>query len=104
MRLVLRILAILMGWEIINTGLLIWRIWRLNNFSPLIMSGLFGIISILGWVLTFVVGPFATVQLWRFRASGRRTSLFLACYALLYYVAGWLFFREPGATNFKSYL
>lgn len=100
MRIVLRILAILMGWEIINTILLVHRIWRLGNLAEL-TSGLLGATAALGWVLTFVIGPFAAVQLWRLRPSGRKTSLLLAAFALLYYIGGWLFFRGPGAA-FKS--
>jgi hypothetical protein len=82
--------------QIINTILLIWRISRTGNLGAF-MASVFGGITILGWLLTFVIGPFAATQLWRLRDSGRRTSLLLALFAFLYYIVAWLFFREPDA-------
>jgi hypothetical protein len=64
-------------------------------------SGAFGLTTILGWLLTLSVGPFAVVQLWRLRESGRRSSLLLSAWAFVYYAAGMLFFRGPGAETAK---
>jgi len=96
MRIILRIFAIVMWWEIIRTIVLIWRFSRLGGLGAL-MHGIFGAATILGWLLTLAIGPFASTQLWRLRESGRKASLLLAVYALLYYIAGGLFFRQPGA-------
>ena len=96
MRIILRIFAIVMWWEIIRTIVLIWRFSRLGGLAAL-MRGIFGATTIIGWLLILAVGPFAATQLWRLRESGRKASLLLAVYAFSYYLAGVLFFREPGA-------
>jgi hypothetical protein len=90
-------IAVLIGLETATTILLVWRMARLGGLGELARTGAFGLITMLGWVLTLVVGPFAAAQLWRLRESGRRASLFLASFALIYYAAGLLFFRGTGA-------
>jgi hypothetical protein len=97
MRIFLKVIAAVIGLEVANTILLIWRMARLGGLSTLIGTGTFGLATILGWFLTLAVGPFAVAQLWRLRESGRRASLLLAAFAFVYYVAGLLFFQEPGA-------
>jgi hypothetical protein len=96
MRIILRIFAIVMWCEIIRTIVFIWRFSRLGGLAAL-MRGIFGATTIIGWLLILAVGPFAATQLWRLRESGRKASLLLAVYAFSYYLAGVLFFREPGA-------
>ncbi len=95
MRVVLRILAIAVGFGAGLTLLLVLRFWRLSGFGDLLATGAFGSITVLGWVLNLIVGPFAAIQLWRLRDSGRRASLVLVGYSLLYYAVGWFFFRQP---------
>ncbi|MGA3261680.1 MAG: hypothetical protein ABSE35_22595 [Bryobacteraceae bacterium] len=96
MRIILRIFAIVIWCEIIRTIVFIWRFSRLGGLAAL-MRGIFGATTIIGWLLILAVGPFAATQLWRLRESGRKASLLLAVYAFSYYLAGVLFFREPGA-------
>jgi hypothetical protein len=104
MRIILRILAIAVWFAIIGTLLLVWRIWRVGTLGVLMASGIFGLITVLGWIFTMVAGPFGAVQLWRLRESGRRTVLLLAGYAFLYYFVCLFFFRQSGAANSKIWL
>jgi hypothetical protein len=104
MGIVLKVLAIVVGIGVVFTLALVWRFWRLGGFGPLMATGAFGLITVLGWVLTLAVGPVATVQLWRIRESGRLTSLFLAAYGVLYYAAGWVFFRQPATETSRVWL
>ena len=97
MRLFLRVIAVLAALQIANTILLVWRMVRLEAVGVLARTGIFGLITMLGWLLTLAVGPFAVVQLWRLRESGRRSLLLLASFAFVYYAAGLVFFRGPGA-------
>jgi hypothetical protein len=76
--------------------------WHAGDLGKLMMSGGFGQLTAVGWALTLALGPFAAVQLWRMRESGRRASLALASFALLYYVVAWSFFRQPGAEASKA--
>jgi hypothetical protein len=62
-------------------------------------SGLLGGLTIVGWVIALVVGPVATVQLWRFRQSGRRAGIVLFGYGLAYYLVGLLALRSPEAST-----
>jgi hypothetical protein len=60
--------------------------------------GLLGGLTILGWVITFVAGSVAGVQLWRFRESGRRAGIVLFGYNIVYYIAGLFCLRSPEAS------
>lgn len=97
MRTFLRVIAVLISLQIAHTVLFIWRMASLGGIGELSRGGVFGLTTILGWLLTLSVGPFAAVQLWRLRESGRRSSLLLSSFALAYYAAGLLFFRGSGA-------
>jgi hypothetical protein len=101
MRICLRVIAVLIGLEIVQTILLIWQMTRFGGLGELARAGAFGLITMLGWLLALVVGPFAVKQLWRLRESGRRASLLLALFALVYYAAGVLVFRGSGAETSK---
>jgi hypothetical protein len=96
-RIFLRVIAIWISFTIVYSILLIWRMAFLGGIGELSRSGILGLATILGWLLTLSVGPFAVVQLWRLRESGRKSSLFLSAFAFAYYAAGLLFFRGPGA-------
>ena len=101
MRIILRIVAVAIWFAIISTLLLIWRFWRFGDLATLWASGIFGLITFLGWLLTLNVGPFAGIQLWRLRESGRKSSLFLAGCTLLYYLVTWLISRQHNVPNPK---
>lgn len=56
-----------------------------------------GFVTLLGWAAMLVVGPFASVQLWRLRKSGWWSATFLVGLAVLYYFLGAVLFRAPNA-------
>jgi uncharacterized membrane protein YhaH (DUF805 family) len=101
MRIVLKFLAALIWWPIAGTVLLIWRFSHLGSLGTLAGNGVFGVATVLGWVFTLALGPVAAIQLWRLRESGRRLSLFLSLFALIYYVVSWMHFRNPN-TDFSK--
>jgi hypothetical protein len=100
-RIFLRVIAIWISFQIAYSILLIWRMAFLGGIGELSRSGVLGLATILGWLLTLSVGPFAVVQLWRLREIGRKLSLFLSAFAFAYYATGLLFFRGPGAETAK---
>jgi hypothetical protein len=81
--------------------MLIWRMALLGGIGELSRSGVLGLATIVGWLLTLSVGPFAVVQLWRLRENGRKSSLLLSAFAFAYYAAGLLFFRGHSAETAK---
>jgi hypothetical protein len=90
-RIFLRVIAIWISFQIAYSILLIWRMAFLGGIGELSRSGILGLATILGWLLTLSVGPFAVVQLWRLRESGRKSSLFLSAFAFAYYATGLLY-------------
>lgn len=71
----------------------------LGGLGALIRSGTFGLISLLGWALILAVGPFAAVQFWRLRESGRKVSLLLAGCTLVSDAAGLFVFSNAGSSG-----
>jgi hypothetical protein len=80
----------------------VFTVWFVARFAPaggirsLVASGLLGILTLVGWIVTLTAGPFAVVQLWRYQEGGRRAAMILFGYGLAYYVIG-LFIRQPRA-------
>ena len=98
MRIVLRLIALstasmfaLTAWQVssmlVQPGLV----------RALLGSGVFGWLTTLGWLVTLASAPLATVQLWRFRASGRKAGLVLFATGLAYYALGAALFRTADA-------
>ena len=71
MRLLVRIVAVLAAVSVLGTVWFVAAFAAAGELQALLTSGLLGSLTIVGWVITLVVGPVATVQLWRFRQSGR---------------------------------
>jgi hypothetical protein len=101
LRTLLRVIAIRISFQITYSILLIRRMALLGGIGELSRSGVLGPATILGWLLTLSVGPFAVVQLWRIKESGRKSSLLLSAFAFAYYAAGLLFLRGAGAETAK---
>jgi hypothetical protein len=104
MRILFRIVAISIWLAILGTLQLIARFSHHNGFRELLATGTFGYVTILAWVLVIAVGPFAAIQLWRLRESGRKASLLLATSALLYYLVTGLLLRGPGPVSPKLWV
>lgn len=95
MRIALRAIGIIAALSVIATVIFLIGFIR-PGLRALLATGAFGYLTIIGWIVTFVAGPIATVQLFRLRASGLRWGAVLFGYMLVYYIAGILFFRAPG--------
>ena len=95
-RILLKIVAIFIGFSTISTLALVWRFWHFGGIKVLAASGAFGWSTILGWALTLALGPFATIQLWRLRRAGRLSALVLLGYCVYYDVLGWMLSRPRG--------
>jgi hypothetical protein len=96
MRLALRLIGILAAFSVVATVLFIFR-FGLVGLHAVIATGTFGVVTIAGWVLTFVAGPIAFVQLLRLRNSGRVAAIVLFGCMPIYYVVGMIAFRQPNA-------
>ena len=96
MRIILRVLAAIVWVATALMAFIIWYLWRLGHLA-LATTGFPGMIRMLEWALTLVLGPVAAMQLWRLQESGRRISLFLSVFAITDLVVSWLFFPRPGA-------
>ena len=94
-RFALRIIAGLTAFGVVMTVPVVLRFTTNGGIAALLGTGVFGLLTVLGWLLTLLVGPFAAVQLWRLRPSGRRVTAFLAAYTTIYYASGLVFFRGP---------
>jgi hypothetical protein len=99
MRLLIRIVAVLAAVSVLGTVWFVAAFAAAGGLRALLTSGLLGGLTIVGWLIALVVGPVATVQLWRFRQSGRRAGIVLFGYGLAYYVVGLLALRSPEAST-----
>lgn len=100
-RIALRSIAVLTALAVVMTVALALQFLTKDRIGALLSIGVFGLLTLTGWLLTVLVGPFAVVQLWRLRPSGRRATALLAGFAVLYYGSGLLFFRGL-ATNLTA--
>jgi hypothetical protein len=99
MRILIRIVAILAALSVLGTVWFVTAFAAAGGLRGLLTSGLLGGLTIVGWVIALAVGPVATVQLWRFRQSGRRAGILLFGYGLAYYLVGLLALRSPEAST-----
>jgi len=53
----LRVISIWIGLQIAYSVLLIWRMARFGDIGELSRSGVLGLTTMLGWLLTLSVGP-----------------------------------------------
>jgi hypothetical protein len=97
LKVTLRIVAVLAALSVVFTVWFIASFAAAGGGSAMGTSGLLGILTLAGWVVSLTAGPFAAVQLWRHRDSGRRAGMILFGYGLAYYVIGLLVLRQPGA-------
>lgn len=98
MRVIVRVLAVLAALSVVTTLWFVASFVRAGGLRALLMSGLLGVLTLVGWIITLVIGPVAAVQLWKLRESGRRAGLLLFGYGLMYYVLGLLALRAPEAS------
>jgi len=99
MRFVLRVISALTALAVVMTTALALQFVTNDRIGALLSIGVFGLLTLTDWMLTILVGPFAAVQLWRLRPSGRRATVLLAAFGTLYYLSGLLLFRGPGTNT-----
>jgi hypothetical protein len=97
-RLLVRIVAVLAAVSVLGTLWFVAAFAATGGFGAILISGLLGSLTVVGWVIALVVGPVAAVQLWRFRETGRRAGIILFGYGLAYYVVGLFALRSPAAS------
>lgn len=94
MKVLLRGIAVLSGVSVLLTILFLASFVRVG-LRPLLATGAFGVITVIGWGVTFIAGPVATINLFRLRNSGRIAAAVLFGYTLSYYLLGIAYFHEP---------
>lgn len=97
MKIVIRIISLIFSIAILWTLSTVLQFYSHGWIGILINKGLFGVMTVLGWILTLTVGPFVAVQLWRFKHNGRLFGIALFGYATIYYLAGIFLFRTAGS-------
>lgn len=95
MRIMLRVLAAIIGGATALMAFVAWMLWGLGHLS-LVTAGFPRIIKSLEVVLTLVLGPVAAIQLWRLQESGRRISLVLSLFAITDLIVSWFVSARPG--------
>jgi hypothetical protein len=103
MRLLIRIVAVLAAVSVLGTVWFVAAFAAAGGLRGLLTSGMLGVLTIVGWVITLIAGPVAAVQLWRFRQSGRRAGIILFGYGLAYYLVGLLALRSPEASIWQIF-
>jgi hypothetical protein len=101
MRLLIRVVAVLAAVSVLGTVWFVAAFAAAGGLRALLTSGLLGGLTIVGWVITLVVGPVAAIQLWRLRQSGRRAGIILFGYDFAYYAIGLLALRSPEASTWQ---
>jgi hypothetical protein len=99
MPLVLKSIAVVAATSVAFTLLLVVLIVGRGGFTPLLNAGVFGVVTLLGWVVGLTFGPLATVHLWQLRERGRIAALILFGYGCLYYLVGYVWLRTPEAPS-----
>ena len=97
MKIVLRIIAIIVGVAVVLTAITVVRLASLGGLGAFARSGALGLTTITAWIVILTVGPVAAIQLWRLRRLGLFTTVVLCGIACAYYVVGLVFLRAPRA-------
>jgi hypothetical protein len=99
MRILLRLVAGFTLLSVVGTLLLIGAIWHRGAMPLLLQSGAFGLLTVVGWLLTLVAGIPAAVLLWRPTDLGRVAAAITWSSIGLYYVANLMMSNHFG-TNY----
>ena len=99
MPLLLKSIAAVAATSVAFTLLLVVLILGRGGFTALLNAGVFGVVTLLGWVVGLTIGPLATMHLWQLRERGRLAALVLFGYGFLYYLAGYFWLRTLEAPS-----
>lgn len=97
MRILLRLVAVICALSVVATVVFIAR-FGTSGISKLVATGMFGLITLFGWLITLVAGSIAAVQLLRLKSTGRIAAAVLFGTMSAYYVyglVGIIAFRQP---------
>lgn len=98
MRMIIHFLSsVVVGMVAVTISLVVFVVGLDGAMNGLIQTGPFGVWTVLGLILILIGGPFAAVQLWRLRPSGRVVAVVLFANAALYFTVGAWLFAEPAS-------
>jgi hypothetical protein len=97
MVLVIKVIAATAAISVIFTVWLVLLLLTRGALPSLAGAGALGILTMAGWAVTLILGPFAVVRLWQLRESGRLAGIVLFAFGTLYYAAGLIWLRSPDA-------
>jgi len=83
MRILLRIIAAIVGIAVLLTLLMVVQFAFSGGLTALLHSGAFGMTTLAGWLVILTAGPLASAQLWRLRRVGLYLTTFLCAAAWL---------------------
>ena len=84
MKIVLRVIAVYFVIAFVGSLLEVARFATSVSPNALRNLGLIGVLTLAGWALGILVGPFAAIQLWRLKNSGRLAGIFLFAFVAVY--------------------
>jgi hypothetical protein len=97
MKVALRFVVVLIAVAVFLTAWLVLWFCMSGRFRALLQSGALGAVTVAGWLLCLIVGPYAAIQLWRFRRGGLYASVAIVTFAALYYLGGIFLLRSSNA-------
>lgn len=95
MKIIIRLLSITVALIVIGTIYLIVDFFGKSGLQEFLKIGWFAYLTLIGWIVSITVGPYATTQLWRLRESGLLATAFLCLFAICYYSAGAYLAHSP---------
>jgi hypothetical protein len=95
MKIIIRLLSILVALIVIATIYLIVSILGKSGLQSFLTNGLVAYLTLIGWVLTIAIGPYASAQLWRMHKNGLWATAILSLYAICYYSIGAYLSHSP---------
>ena len=98
MKIIIRLLSITVALIVIATIYLIVDFLGKSELQEFLKNGWFAYLTLIGWIVTFTIGPYASVQLWRLRESGLWATASLCLFAICYYIAGAFLTSIPDVT------
>jgi hypothetical protein len=87
MRVLFRLLSVYLFFTLIGTFTVVVRMWSRGAITSLTHSGAIGILTIAGWLITFIAGAPAVVLLWKQKNAGRIAAAVMWASICFYYVA-----------------
>lgn len=55
----------------------------------------FKLLTVAGWIIVIIIGPYASIQLWRLKKGGRNASFIILIYSIIYYILTLYYYPPP---------